>query len=218
MFDPCRVWRQQLSRRADESLSPAQWGALEDHLAHCSSCRMSAEADQALHDVLSRHTGLLSLQQANAFDTRVLKAVALSSTGGFRARWARLLTAAQNRWNAVPLTFFSQIASGALVAASLTVICVFSALRPAGQVGANNPHPGAHPALTAAYNEPPVPLESLLENPSPRAALLWTTPAESHSRHAEAEASDAPTSQATPRRPSGGLPADRMGVHRPDRG
>src|SRR5436309_1004237 len=119
MFDRCRVWRQQLSRRADGSLPPARWGALEDHLAQCASCSAAAEADRAMQEVLSRHMGLLSQTQADAFDTRVLQAVALAPPGG--GHLARLRRAVQNRWNAMPLTFFSQIASGALVAASLTV-------------------------------------------------------------------------------------------------
>ena len=218
MFDRCRVWRKKLSRRTDGSLPPAQWGALEDHLAQCPSCSAAAEADQALHDVLSLHSGLLSPQQADAFDARVLSAVALSAPRGFRGKLARLRRAIQTRLDAMPLTFFSQIASGALVAASLTVICVFSALRPAGQPNVTAAHPGAHAALTAAYNEPPVPLESLLENPSPRAALLWTTPAESHKRKPASDPLDAPADQAAPTRPSKALPADRREVLPPDRG
>ncbi|HLK61419.1 MAG TPA: zf-HC2 domain-containing protein [Chthonomonadaceae bacterium] len=218
MFERCRAWRHQLTRRAEGSLPPAQWGALEDHLASCPSCRAAAEADQTLHDVLSGHIGLLSPQQASAFDARVMKALALPPRNGFRAELERLLRAAQGHWNTMPLTFFSQIASGALVAASLTVVCVLSAMHPAASNGMPSPHFGGRSALHAAYSEPPVPLEMLLEHPSPRAALLWTTPSGSRSRLSEQDSDATPIPPGARQQPADETPMPQLDERPPDAG
>ena len=218
MFDRCRVWRQELSRQTDGSLPLAQWGALENHLANCPSCRAAAEADHALHEILSCHTGLLSPQQADAFDTRVLKALTPPAQNGLRASLARLLRTAQARWNAMPLTFFSQIASGALVAASVTVVCVFSALRPAAPIERSGVDSENTAALHAAYNEPPVPLETLLEHPSPRAALLWTTPSSTRLRSPEPTSAVFPASPSQSNKPAMPRRPDRRSILPPNQG
>lgn len=178
MFDLCRGWRRKLSQHADGTLPPAQRHKLENHLARCMRCREVFEADTALREVLGVHDGLLDTQAAHAFDDRVVAALrdtgAVSASGGsFFALAQRWL---ETRWAALPFPFLTQVAGGGLVAASVTMFCLLSALHPHGAVA----RPSGKAALvSSARNEPPVPLESLLRSPAPRAALLWTSSARS---------------------------------------
>ncbi len=165
MFDRCRRWRDLLNRRADMGLSPKEQDALYAHLAVCAQCRHCAEADDTLHHVLGIHTGLLDEQDARFLDDRVVAAVTLfppiaaqSPAFGWSRRWR----------SALPFPFLGQLVSGGVVAASLTVFSLFSTLHPL-QPAANR----SHPQMSVPQNEPPIPLEALLDSPSPRAALLW---------------------------------------------
>lgn len=185
MFDLCRRWRRMLSEHADGTLPPAQWSRLEQHLTRCKRCCQAYEADTALRGVLGIHTGLIDSRSARVFDDRVVAALtetrSLSSAGdsfwGWMQRWT------QARWQALPFTFLTQVAGGGLVAASVTMLCLLSSLHARGPVEAP---PGDSNAAVITRNEPPVPLESLLRNPAPRAALLWTSSARPSARSLDA--------------------------------
>lgn len=179
MFDRCRRWRQMLTQRAEGKLPDAQWIALEQHLACCARCRQSEDADRALRDALGRHPGMLETSAANAFDDRVL--AALRETEPVIPTPARpALPAGQGippRWQAAhPFSYLTQVAGGGLVAASVTMLVLLSSLHARSPVAPRLDTPEVRAALSAARNEPPVPLESLLRSPAPRAALLWTAP------------------------------------------
>jgi hypothetical protein len=171
MFDRCRNWRRELSHRADGTLPLARWGALEQHLTRCNSCRRAAQADEALRDVLSRHTG--SLASDEAFDARILGALAVQSSEGLQElTHARQVTSRDQQW--INLEFFRQMLGGAIAAASVTAICFYPALH----MTASPPNRSTdQSALQNDYGIPSANIESLLSNPSPRAALLWSPPA-----------------------------------------
>jgi hypothetical protein len=186
MFDRCRGWRRQLTRRADGTLPIKQWGALEDHLTRCPCCRANDEADRALREVCNLHSGLLSTEAADAFDDRVLAALKAPATPAMTlflhlaGPWRHLAA----RVRALPFTFLMQLGGSALVAASLTTICLMSALHPTASSPVRPPIALEAPAMsTADRNDPPVSLDWLLQSPSPRAALLWTTPVSVRDRH-----------------------------------
>jgi hypothetical protein len=101
----------------------------------------------------------------------------------------------QARWNALPLTFLSQMASGALAAASLTALC----LQPAAHSTVPSVESRAaseRSLLGVAASEAPVPLEALLQFQTPRQALLWTPPSTANTRPA---APALPARNVTPR-------------------
>lgn len=197
MFDRCRGWRRQLTRRADGSLPMAQWGALEDHLARCPQCHAAAEADAALRDVCRIHTGVLDDASAESFDDRVLEALRGTGTPAFAAP-VHEPTGFLARWRAaLPFGFLTQITGGAVVAAGITALCLSATLRPAAPSARGNNGGNGHSARSmAARNEPPVPLESLLRTPSPRAALLWTTPANAPTDRSQSSQNPAPDANA----------------------
>src|SRR5687768_12570983 len=128
MFDSCRRWRQMLSQHADGTLPPAQWNALEKHLARCSRCRQAEEADRALSDVLGMHTGMLDRNAARVFDDRVVAAVLnTGATAPARSLSPALFWQwAQARWETLSFPFLTQVAGGGLVAASVTMLCLLS--------------------------------------------------------------------------------------------
>jgi hypothetical protein len=167
MFERCRAWRRKISQKADGTLSLSEWGALEDHLARCKRCQAAYEADCARQEFLGMHTGTLPSVAARRFDEGVLSAlrmpVAETPPAGY---------------NLLSLRLLAQIMTSGLVAASVTALCLSSALHPAA--GRENGERGAFSTLQR--NEPPIPLESLLQSPSPRAALMWTAPSPSHRR------------------------------------
>lgn len=178
MFDRCRVWRHRLTRRGEGLLPPDQCRALEAHLASCSQCRKAAEADRALHSVLHTPVFFRDAEAVEAFNTVVLAALQAQAAPNWRQYLGNLGRLIQSRWNTLPTGFFTQIAAGALLAASVTAFCLMSALSPSRSVTVNTTHLAPDSAaLSLENNAPPVPLETLLEHPSPRAALLWTTPA-----------------------------------------
>jgi len=167
MFDRCRRWRPLLNRRADEGLSPSEQQELNAHLVCCEACRKCAAADNTLRHVMGVHTGLLDPTRAKSLDDRIVAAMtqlpssAMQNTGfGGSRRWS----------NRLPFPFLGQLMAGGLVAASLTMISLFGTLHP------NQPPVSDAPAQTITQqSQPPIPLEALLESPSPRAALLWRT-------------------------------------------
>ncbi|HLV80069.1 MAG TPA: hypothetical protein VKT32_07280 [Chthonomonadaceae bacterium] len=200
MFDRCRGWRRKLSQRADGALPVKQWGALDDHLARCPQCRAVQNADSALRDVMGLHTGLLDREEARLFDNRVVAAwrAARSPLGLTRLglRWMRA------RWNALPLAFLSQVAGGALAAASLTALCLQSAAHSTAPV--LDTRPAAERSLLGSNSsQAPVPLEALLQSQTPRAALIWTPPSTSLRTGARA----LPARNAAPRLNDRALPA-----------
>lgn len=207
MFDPCRVWRKRLTRLLDGTLPLGEWAALEEHLSHCARCQKAQEADRSLRETSSLHTGLLSTDAAAAFDDRVLRSLQnaprprVSLLGRLGAHWQNF----QARWNGQSFEFFTQLTGGALIAASVTAVCLLSALHP---ISNSTPvdQPDSTPAATA-QNEPPVPLETLLQSASPRAALLWRTP--------DAARSHALTPQTTKESPAHTIPAKPIlpGLH-----
>jgi hypothetical protein len=184
MFDRCWLWRRRLSRRADGTLSPAQQGALQDHLAHCDRCRAAAQADQVLDEVLHTHTGMLDTRTARTLDDRVVIGVLpvgstlpqsnlpqASWSHGRRYRQPPRSGSDRISGSALPLVYLVQIVGGGLTAAAVTSLFLVTALHPA----ADTVRPQRYPA-SLQRSEPPVPLESLLQTASPRAALLWTAP------------------------------------------
>jgi len=172
MFDRCWLWRRKLTRRADGTLSRAQWGALENHLAHCQRCQEATLADQALHSVLGTHTGLLDARSARALDDHVVSTLfpaqtASAGAGPYRPQPTRPR----------PFVYLIQIMGSAIAAAAVTALFLVPALHP----GAATLHDERNP-MAMERSEPPVPLGSLLQTTSPRAALLWTHPDSTHSR------------------------------------
>ena len=166
MSETCTEWQQKLSDDADGILPPEQHGALQHHLALCAECRKAQEADRVLGDVLGTHTGLLDGRRAQAFDDGIVGRVRLFRPS-LLVRIERHLRA---RWEALPLEFLQQMLGGTLAAASVTVICLFAAMHPKSLEAKSDAPAGS------VRNEPPVPLESLLRDSSPRAARLWTSP------------------------------------------
>jgi hypothetical protein len=152
--------------------------ALEQHIGRCPCCRQADEADRALRDVMGMHTGLLDPRSAQAFNDRVITALHATGfpaqTGGSPLKLAWQW--AQSCWQSLPFPFLSQVAGGGLVAASVTMLFLLSSLHARSPVAPRLQTPEVRAALSAARNEPPVPLESLLRSPAPRAALLWTAP------------------------------------------
>jgi hypothetical protein len=187
MFERCRHWRRLLSQRADGILPDAQWVTLEQHLARCARCRQFDDADRALRDVLRIQSSMLDTRSAHAFDEFIL-AELREGTIPVSVSSSRLAVArqwAQSRWEAIPFPFLTQVAGGGLVAASVTMLCLLSSLHARNPVAVSNRTPEVRAALTATRNEPPVPLESLLRSPAPRAALLWTSPPKDSKRTSE---------------------------------
>lgn len=211
MFDPCRHWRRQLSRHADGKLTHAEWGALEKHLSQCAQCQKAFEADAALQSVLGTHTGLLDEPEARAFDDKVVAALTGDLTGGLphQGWWGHWRNRLEARCKALPFEFLSQIAVGALMAACITGICLMPALRSARSAMPHSEKGIERTVQSSAnHNEPPVSLESLMTNPTPRAALLWSLPTTRHLErgHGEPELSrpapvSIPTGPALPTKP-----------------
>lgn len=163
MFDRCRRWRDRLSRYADGTLSATEVDSLRAHLARCPQCRQALEADRAMRAYFRtfRHA---DPAPTGSFDDQVIRALH-SDTDSSSLQGLSVPA----RYREIP--FFLQVAGGSLVAASITLACLLTALRPqrtdpavAGRIA----------RMQAARNGPPVPLESLLSTPVPRAALLWS--------------------------------------------
>ncbi len=207
MFNRCWRWRVLLARRSDGTITRSQWGSLQDHLVSCSSCRKLADADLALQAVFSSRTPLLSPDAISAFDDRVVSAV----TGGrwrsvnqpsWLARqwqswkiWQRL----QARSRALPLAFLAQIGGGAVCAVAVTSLFLLPSLHPHTSVSAHTAQLRDVQAEAMERANASVPMESLLQTPTPRAAMLWTAPQNGEIRHkASHQTIDAPAPAALP--------------------
>ena len=167
MFNRCQKWRARMDLLTDGELSPERRAALQTHLGRCAACQSLFAADAARRDALSRHDGMLTAPQADAFDAGILAALRvpaapepLTLRSGPRALLRNL-----------PTDFLQQLAGGAMAAAALTVVCLFTALHPKIS---NAPRRAASPQPT--QNETPVALEELLRAHSPRAYSLWSVP------------------------------------------
>lgn len=174
MSDRCSGWRLLLSRRADGDLSRYDSEALEDHLAGCRECREAARSDRELHLALTREDFSLDHDSSRRIDDSILQALGIPERLTWRQRIARSLRELWARWEAVPNLYLTQMVGGTLAAASLTAVFLLTALHPVGY----NTHRTGEIRKMAAFHAsaPPVPLESLLDRPSPRAASLWTIP------------------------------------------
>lgn len=174
MSDRCYGWRMLLSRRADGDLSRYDWEALDDHLNGCRDCRMAAQSDRMLHLALTRESFALDNDSGRRLDEHILLALGLPERLTLRQRCVRRMRELWACWEAVPNIYLAQIAGGTLAAASLTAVFLLAALHPIEYTARTA---GEVRRLAASHsNEPPVPLDSLLNRPSPRAAFLWTIP------------------------------------------
>jgi hypothetical protein len=183
MFNRCRRWRAMLARRADSALSATQWGALQDHLASCDHCRLLAQADDSLHEVLGMHSALLRPDAARAFDDRVIATLTMTRpmpTLSLRARWSLKWNV---QWRALPLDFLAQIGGGAVLAVCLTSFFLIPALH-SGTPGKARLISDKLARENLERAEAPVSMESLLNTRAPRAAMLWTAPGEHKVRRA----------------------------------
>jgi len=224
MFDRCWLWRRRLTCRADGTLPLPQWGALAKHLLNCPHCQKAEQADRALRDASGySYSAYSSLggDPARRFDDRVVAALDLAGprTPRLSVRQISLNTIFASAFNRsftrgiellpgqksvrgsglAPLAFFTQLASGAFAAATITSICLLASL-----------HPGSAPKTiranvqSALHNEPPVPLESLLRIRSPRAAQLYAPPTRTPSALLNAtQPGNAVPQPKLPRRPTG---------------
>lgn len=174
MSDRCLGWRMLLSRRADGDVSRYEWEALDDHLAGCRDCREAAQSDRRLHLALTREDFALDTETSRRLDDRILCALGLPERLTFGQRCLRRAREFWACWEAIPNIYLTQIAGGTLAAASLTAVFLLTALHPVEDTARTA---GEIRRISATRsNEPPVPLESLLDRPSPRAAFLWTIP------------------------------------------
>jgi hypothetical protein len=208
MFNSCAACRRRLARRAEGSLPRSQWAALEAHLTQCANCRRIDEVDRAMHLMLSRSQttyGRMTSDAASAFDDRVLNQLLNQPKSLWRQLLEDLMDRLRLAQSSVAAMFIGQVAGGAIAAAAITTCGLLVAIQPHAirkDVQVHN-----RPELSA--NErwltgPPVPLEALLDSPSPRAAMLWTLPSREakvteidrkHTNSIGGAVSDSPASQ-----------------------
>ncbi len=175
MSDRCLGWRMLLSRRTDGDLSRYEWEALDDHMAGCRDCREAAQSDRMLHLALTREDFAIDQDRSRRLDDHILLALGLPERLTLGQRFVRGMRELWARWEAIPNLYLTQIAAGTLAAASLTAVFLLTALHPIEDTTRSARE--IHRISAARSNEPPVPLESLLNRPAPRAAFLWTIPA-----------------------------------------
>jgi hypothetical protein len=120
----------------------------------------------------------MTRDRSEAFDDRVMNLVLNQR----QTLWSRLLEMFQDRWRIlrqyVQDSMASQVAAGAVLAAAGAACFLAFASHP----GALKYTHGAdvHQASAMRWlNGPPVPVESLAGNQSPRQAILWSAPADS---------------------------------------
>jgi hypothetical protein len=174
MFDRCRAWRSLLSRRAEGLLSPSERALLNEHLSKCAACLQARDADEALETACVAHDVRMSPNGAHAVDDTVIATLrAQPSTEGSRAGWRdRVREVAAS----LSYEYCLQLAGGALAAASVTAFALVSALNPAPTSSRTLSSYELRSMSAEERNDPPVPLESLFQSPSPRAAMLWGSP------------------------------------------
>ena len=201
MSNRCLGWRMLLSRRADGDLSRYEREALEDHLGGCRECREAGRSDQRLHLALTQTNFALEPDSSRRLDEHILLALGLPERLTLGQRCVRRMRELWAAWEAVPNLFLAQIAVGTLGAASLTAVFLLTALHPIEDAA----HAAGEVRRLAASqsNEPPVPLESLLDRPSPRAAFLWTMPSRPRPRRSTNQAVPATPPAVTEPQPSG---------------
>ncbi len=164
MFDRCRSWRKKLTAFAEGTLPYEAQNTLISHLSRCKSCQKALEADEALRNALNTHwTPPHSGTQE--FELKVLNG--LRTPLPTLSQWlGRLRLGAQ---------YAKQLIGGAVVASVLTGFCFFTTLHAPPQKTKTRLSETLLVPQTVQV-EPPVPLSTLLQNPTPRAALLWTAP------------------------------------------
>ncbi len=173
MSDRCFGWRMLLTRHSDGDLSRYEWEALDDHLAGCRECRTAAQSDRTLHLALSKADFHIDGDAGRRIDDCILRELGIPERLSVAQRGIRALKEFWAGWEAIPNLTLMQAGTGTLVAASLTALFLLTALHPLDLA----PRSGsARFVVMPQRNEPPVPLESLLDHPVPRAALLWTVP------------------------------------------
>lgn len=178
MFDRCRAWRSLLTRRAEGVLSPSERALLQDHVTKCAACRRTEEADDALRDLCFAQDAGIAAGGARAFDDRVVTELRSLPLADPRKGWRDRVRACSA---SLSFEFCMQLAGGGLAAAAITAFVLVSALNPVRTA----PSLSAYEIRTmsaAERNEPPVPLESLFQSQTPRAAMLWAAPGRSPRR------------------------------------
>ena len=183
MSDRCTGWRLLLSRRNDGDLSRYEWEALDDHLAGCRDCQEAARSDRMLHLAITREDFVLDSDASRRLDDHILTALGLPERLSPGQRCIRRMREIWACWEAMPNLYLTQIVGGTLAAASLTAVFLLTALHPADDTTRSAGEVRRVSAVRS--NEPPVPLESLLDRPSPRAAFLWTIPLYPRPRRSE---------------------------------
>ena len=218
MFNRCWRWRVLFARRSDGTITPSQWGLLQDHLAACAACRKIADADSALQSISNYHMPQLTREAASAFDDRV---VSLALSGALRiapqpSRLLRHWKRIQLQARTLPLAFMAQIGSGAVVAVTLTSFFLLSALHSHPPVSARAAQMLEHQAQDRERADAAIPMEALLQTPTPRAALLWTNPQPARHRAKTPQANEPAPIQQPPRNaPSAPKASDKAEpVHR----
>jgi hypothetical protein len=176
MFDRCRVWRSLLTRRAEGALSPGQRAVLDDHILKCARCRATRDADDALHAFGAAPGASLPLEHESPFDDSVIRDLRVAGAADeLPAGWRGRVQACAR---SLSFEFCMQLAGGGLAAACVTAFLVVSALNPVSNEGRLSAYE-LRSISAIGRNEPPVPLESLFQSPSPRAAMLWAAPGRS---------------------------------------
>ncbi len=176
MFETCRTWRKRLTLYSEGSLPLNHQPRLLLHLAHCSQCQKAMEADEALRDFHSKsHFGGAS-GGTSEFERSVLER--LSAPLPAITRFLnRIRSSAQ---------YVQQLLSGAIIAAALTGFCFFVTLHAPPQ--RTKTRLSETPLMSqSVHHEPPLPLSTLLQSPTPRAAMLWTPPTRVESEQRKAE-------------------------------
>jgi len=176
MFDRCRVWRSLLTSQTEGGLSPGQRAMLDDHILKCAECQAARDADDALRDFASAPGEALPAEYSTPFDDRVISDLrAAGAADELPAGWRGRVQACAR---SLSFEFCMQLAGGGLAAACVTAFLVVSALNPASDEK-NLSASELRTLSSIERNEPPVPLESLFQSRSPRAAMLWAAPGRS---------------------------------------
>ena len=172
MFDRCRAWRVMLTRRAEGVLSPSERAMLDNHISKCGPCRKARLADDALQALNFAPDLGLSPGTGRTFDDRVVGALRAAPLTEPPAGWRERVRACAG---SLSFEFCMQLAGGGLAAASITAFALVSALSPAPRSRGLSTYE-VHSISAAERNQPPVPLESLFQSTTPRAAMLWAAP------------------------------------------
>ena len=176
MFDRCRGWRSLLTCRAEGVLSPGQRALLDDHISKCAPCRKLHAADEALRSYCFAPGSGSPAGGARTFDDSVISELRAAAVAETDARGWRDRVRAYAE--CVSFEFCMQLAGGGLAAASITAFLLVSALNPVSTAKRLSAYEYRSISTIERY-EPPVPLESLFQSATPRAAMLWAAPGRS---------------------------------------